>query len=61
MVDSTFVGGLSGIDFHNGQYYLVCDDSRNPRFYKANIKISNYSFDTIEVHSVITLFKSDAF
>lgn len=61
MVDSTIVGGLSGIDFHNGQYYLVCDDSRNPRFYKANIKISNYSFDTIEVNSVVTLVKSDAF
>jgi len=60
-VDSTLVGGLSGIDFHNEQYYIVCDDSEKPRFYKANIPISNYKFDTIQVKTVITLPKSDAF
>jgi hypothetical protein len=60
-LDSTLVGGLSGIDFHNGQYYIVCDDSKKPRFYKANIPISNYKFDTIEFNTVISLPKSDAF
>ena len=60
-LDSTLVGGLSGIDFHNGQYYLVCDESKKPRFYKANIIISNYKFDTIQLNTVITLPKSDTF
>jgi len=60
-VDSTLVGGLSGIDFHNGQYYIVCDNSKNPRFYKSNITISNYKFDTIILNTVITLPKSDIF
>lgn len=60
-LDSTLVGGLSGIDFHNGQYYIVCDDSKNPRFYRANLKISNYKFDTIQLNTVITLPKTDAF
>jgi len=60
-VDSTLVGGLSGIDFHSGQYYIVCDDSKNPRFYKANISFSNYGFDTIQLNTVITLRKFDTF
>jgi hypothetical protein len=60
-LDATLVGGLSGIDFHNSQYYMVCDDSKNPRFYKANISISNYKFDTIQLNTVVTLAKSNAF
>ena len=60
-MDSTLVGGLSGIDFHNGQYYIVCDDYKKPRFYNANITITNYRFDTIQLNAVITLPKSDSF
>ena len=37
--DSTKVGGLSGIDYHDGNYYLVADDSKLPRYYKATIEI----------------------
>jgi len=31
LVDETLVGGLSGIDYYKDTYYLVCDDSNNPR------------------------------
>ena len=36
-IEGTLVGGLSGIDFYNNQYYLVSDDSKNPRVYFATI------------------------
>ncbi|MDY7396251.1 esterase-like activity of phytase family protein [Aureibaculum sp. 2210JD6-5] len=52
-IDSTLVGGLSGIDFANGKYYLVCDDASNPRYYEANIKINNSKIDTIVFTNVI--------
>lgn len=61
MVDSTLVGGLSGIDYYDGQYYIVCDDSNNPRFYKANIRISNKKFDTIQFNTVEVLTNYNAF
>lgn len=54
-IDSTLVGGLSGIDYANGKYYLVCDDASNPRYYKANIRINNSKIDTIVFTSVIKI------
>ena len=52
-VNETLVGGLSGIDYANGKYYLVSDDSSNPRYYEAEIKISNSKIDTVAFTSVI--------
>ena len=40
LVDSTLVGGLSGIDYYDGKYYLACDDPVNPRYYIAAININ---------------------
>ena len=37
--NGSIVGGLSGIDYANGHYYFVVDDSRDPRFLKAKINI----------------------
>ncbi len=54
-IDSTLVGGLSGIDFYNNTYYIACDDDQNPRFYTANITISNAKFDTIAFSQVVRL------
>src|SRR5690606_41009429 len=36
---NTEIGGLSGIDYFGGTYYLICDQPKTPRFYKANISI----------------------
>ena len=47
IVDKTLVGGLSGVDFHDGNYYLVTDQPGNPRFYTAKIHISNEKIDSI--------------
>ena len=51
----TSVGGLSGIDFHNGLYYLVCDDAFDPRFYEARIDIKNKEIANITIQKVTQL------
>lgn len=53
LIDGTEVGGLSGIDFYNNQYYLVCDDSKNPRVYFATIDITDTVISNISVDSVL--------
>ncbi|MCF8713596.1 esterase-like activity of phytase family protein [Joostella atrarenae] len=52
------VGGLSGIDNYKDKYLLVCDDSRNPRFYTAEININNKKIDTV-IFTDVTFFKPD--
>ena len=49
----TLVGGLSGIDYHNEKYYLVCDDSYNPRYYEAKIEITNRKILTVDIQKVV--------
>ncbi len=53
IVNKTLVGGLSGIDYANGKYYLICDDASNPRYYEANIKISNAKIDAVDFTAVV--------
>ncbi|SHG36835.1 Uncharacterized conserved protein [Salegentibacter echinorum] len=53
--DGIKVGGISGIDYHNGSYYLVCDQPSNPRFYKAEIPMINRSLDTVLITEMIKL------
>ncbi len=60
-IEDTKVGGLSGIDYHNGMYYLVCDQPSNPRIYKAEIPFINRSIDTVLISEVIKLDKNDVF
>ncbi len=55
LIDSTWVGGLSGIDFYNGTYYIACDAKKTPRFYTAKIKVVDSKFDTIIVSKAIKL------
>jgi hypothetical protein len=61
MIESTKFGGISGIEYHDGTYYLVCDHAGNPRFYKASIKLNNYKIDTVEVTDVILLNRNSKF
>lgn len=60
-VDNTLVGGLSGIDYHDGTYYLVCDDSDNPRVYEATVAIDNYQISKINIDKVIEIHDDSDF
>ncbi len=55
MVDETHVGGLSGIDYNNGIYYLACDNPSNPRYYKATIILNETSISNITFNKVIKI------
>lgn len=48
----TLVGGLSGVDFHDGNYYIVSDQPGNPRFYTAQVHISGEEIDSISFSGV---------
>lgn len=52
---NSIVGGISGIDYANGYYYLVVDDAENPRFLKTEIKINKNKIDTLIIKDVIYL------
>ncbi|TRO65311.1 esterase-like activity of phytase family protein [Christiangramia sabulilitoris] len=60
-LESTLVGGLSGIDYRNGKYFLVSDQASNPRIYMASIGISNNAIDTISIDQLITIKKTPKF
>ena len=53
--DSTKVGGLSGIDYYDGNYYLVADDSKLPRYYKATIEIKKKLIVQIDFVDMVLL------
>ena len=54
-VKGTLVGGLSGIDYQAGTYYVVSDQASNPRFYKADIRLDGEQIDTVLISEVIEL------
>lgn len=54
-VEGTEVGGLSGIDFYDGNIFLVSDHPGNPRFYKAELKLEKGEIDSIIFSEVIEL------
>ncbi|SDR66503.1 esterase-like activity of phytase family protein [Gramella sp. MAR_2010_147] len=56
-VKKTLVGGLSGIDYKNGKYYLVSDQASNPRIYQADIDIFNNTIKNIEINQLIKVKK----
>lgn len=60
IVEKTLVGGLSGVDFHDGQFYLVSDQPGNPRFYTARIHISDEKIDSVSFSGVTRMKISDS-
>lgn len=60
-IGETKVGGISGIEYNNGIYYLVSDHPGNPRFYLTEIKIDQQKIDTVNIAEVITLDQSAPF
>lgn len=59
-INDTKIGGLSGIDYKNGVYYLVVDDSKIPRYLKAEINIQNDIISEINFKDVV-VFKNDVY
>ncbi|WP_299188990.1 esterase-like activity of phytase family protein [uncultured Aquimarina sp.] len=51
------IGGLSAIEYHKEEdtYYFVCDDAKNPRFYKAKISLDNNIIDKIDINQLIKI------
>jgi hypothetical protein len=52
---NTIIGGLSGLDNVNNQYYFVVDDARNPRVLSANIVISENKIKSVDFKDVLFL------
>lgn len=59
--EATKIGGLSGIDYGNDQYYLICDQASNPRFYSAKIKLKGNEIDTVLITGVTRISKDQDF
>lgn len=60
-IGETKVGGISGIEYHDGIYYLVSDHPGNPRFYISEVIINQQKIDTVIISKVITLDKTAPF
>jgi len=58
--EGTPIGGLSGIDFIDNTYYLVVDEAKHPRYYKAEISIENNVISEVTITDVVSL-KNDSF
>ncbi|MDB2607050.1 esterase-like activity of phytase family protein [Zobellia sp.] len=55
----TSVGGLSAIDYKDGQWYMISDDPNAPiRFYNANIQFDGNGFAEVTINGV-TEFLND--
>ncbi len=61
LIDSTVIGGISGIDYHNNQYYMVVDDAADPRVLIADISIQNDSLQSITFNKLIRLDTTSQF
>ncbi len=60
-VEKTQIGGLSGIDFDGENYYVVCDNPSNPRFYQIQIKTHEQKIDTIVFEKLIQIQNNNDF
>ncbi len=50
------VGGLSGIDYHEGKWYLICDTSVPPiRYYEADIAYTKDGFGNVAINTMIEI------
>ena len=52
---NTVIGGLSGVDYANGNYYFVVDDAKDPRFLSAEIDIKKDTIYAVNFKKVIHL------
>ncbi len=53
-------GGLSSIDFHNGLYYMICDDANAPvRFYTATFTLTNDEIQDFSIQDQVEFTQTD--
>lgn len=57
----TKIGGLSGIDYKDGTYYIVTDDFKKPRYYKAKINIENQKIRNVSFIEVVVFDKEQEY
>ncbi len=57
--DHDTIGGLSGITYQAADetYYMVCDDAKKPRFYRATIAINAHKITDIEIDTLIRVLE----
>lgn len=55
---NTLVGGLSGIDYANGEWFVICDDRKKPRFYEFDLEFTRDSFKYARVTNVTFLMNN---
>lgn len=55
---NTIIGGISGVDFFENNYFFVVDDAKSPRFLKVSIEISNNKIQAVNFKDVIFLADS---
>ncbi|MUH34232.1 esterase-like activity of phytase family protein [Zobellia amurskyensis] len=56
MYTGTSVGGLSGIDYADGKWYMISDDPNAPiRFYTADIQLNKNGFENVTINGVTEL------
>lgn len=60
-VNNSTIGGISGIDYHNNQYYMVVDDAKNPRILIGNIVIENNKIESVDFEKVIKVDTTSQF
>ncbi|MDE1207364.1 esterase-like activity of phytase family protein [Tenacibaculum larymnensis] len=61
VIDNTVVGGISGIDFYNNNYYMVVDDATNPRILIGDIIVKSDSIQSVNFEKVITVDTTSQF
>ncbi|KAF7786115.1 hypothetical protein PRUB_a0578 [Pseudoalteromonas rubra] len=54
-VDGDKVGGLSSIEYTNGRYLLIADDSKKPRYFQANIAIKGQKIEQVQFEKSLPL------
>ncbi|WP_440069230.1 esterase-like activity of phytase family protein [Tenacibaculum discolor] len=61
VIDNTVVGGISGIDFYNNNYYMVVDDATNPRILIGDIIVKSDSIQSVNFEKVIVVDTTSQF
>lgn len=59
MFQNTLVGGLSGIDYAHGSWFIISDDPNNPRFYSATLDFGSSEFKSVVINSVVSFKNSE--
>ena len=55
LINNTIIGGISGIDFFEDNYYMVVDDAKSPRVLVGDILIKEDSINKVIFKKVIKL------